>query len=254
RKLSNIVTQRLPNDAADMEPEPEREQLPAFTAQDVQDAYEQWETKPRDDKIQFLLSIPMQKDSYLKKNEAAMRAILVKAETDPDEWVQRLALLLASFIGTTTVASSEIDKQFMFALSREVRKLRVLENAMIPEVLELVTPGPEEEEYQRQCSSPLAPAPISDTTLAKEPEAALWFVEDARKQMATLEAIELFDSKKQEPEQKRPRADPFQTWREVSRPQAVRSSGAGSSHDLGTFTAADIREKWLKEQKVICIM
>ena len=57
--------------------------------------------------------------------------------------------------------------------------------------------------------------------------------------------------------------------REVSRPQAVRSSGAGggvvlargrfgkpagSSHDLGTFTAADIREKWLKEQKVICIM
>ncbi|CAK9082404.1 unnamed protein product [Durusdinium trenchii] len=121
-----------------MEPELEREPLPSFTNKDVQDAYENWEAKSRDEKMDFLLSIPMRKDSNLKKNEAAMRAILVKAETDPDEWVQRLALLLASVVGTTTVSSSEVDKEFMYALTKEVSKQRVVENALIPEALELV--------------------------------------------------------------------------------------------------------------------
>eukprot|EP00913_Durusdinium_trenchii_P003097 g2861.t1 len=45
-----------------MEPELEREPLPSFTNKDVQDAYENWEAKSRDEKMDFLLSIPMRKD------------------------------------------------------------------------------------------------------------------------------------------------------------------------------------------------
>ena len=241
-----------------MEPEPEleREPLPSSTEKDVQDAYNSWETKSKDDKMNFLLSIPMRKDSNLKKNEAAMRAILVKAETDTDEWVQRLALLLGSVVGTTTVSSSEVDKQFIWQLSREVRQVRVRDNALIDEVSEFVTPCEEEEEfYRRQCSSPLAPALLRDAEQIRDPEEAIAkTMAEAQKQLDALRALDEQEEKErleaekrqsaEEHEAKRQRTDPFQSFGEVSRQRtSVKASSSSGAYNMDTFTSADVREK-----------
>eukprot|EP00434_Breviolum_minutum_P005455 symbB.v1.2.004806.t1/scaffold270.1/size246978/17 len=269
-----------------MEPEPEleREPLPSSTEKDVQDAYNSWETKSKDDKMNFLLSIPMRKDSNLKKNEAAMRAILVKAETDTDEWVQRLALLLGSVVGTTTVSSSEVDKQFIWQLSREVRQVRVRDNALIDEVSEFVTPCEEEEEfYRRQCSSPLAPALLRDAEQIRDPEEAIAkTMAEAQKQLVRVsandpteqseslkfqDALRALDEQEEkerleaekrqsaeEHEAKRQRTDPFQSFGEVSRQRtSVKASSSSGGDGLGaynmdTFTSADVREKLKKDR------
>mmetsp|Transcript_7604 Transcript_7604/g.9452 ORF Transcript_7604/g.9452 Transcript_7604/m.9452 type:complete len:242 (-) Transcript_7604:10-735(-) len=237
---------------SELDPEP----LPSFTAKDVQDAHDSWETKSRDDKMQFLMSIPMRKDSNLKQNEAAIRAILGKAETDTDLWVQRLAMLLGSVVGTTTVSSSEVDKKFLYDFSKEVSGLRVRENALLPEALEYITPDEaEEEEYRRQCSSPLAPAAPRDAEVGQDPEESIrWLMEEAEAQFEAIRRAELAESESksvEEPEAKRQRTDPFQTWGEVSRPQAAsRSSSSGAAaYSMDTFTAADVRDKWEREQK-----